>query len=203
MPRTVEQLEEIREESRAKILHAALRLFARFGFERTSIRAISRDAGVSLGLLYNYFDGKDDLLRAIFERSMRDVQASFADADNADDPALRLEQLIRRSFDILSERLEFWRLFYSLRMQPAVVAGLTRELEDWIHAIRHTLTEHLRATGADDPEILAELLFATIDGVAEHYALDPEHYPLDQVVERFVSLYIGPTPEQERNCDRE
>ena len=52
----------------------------------------------------------------------------------------------------------------------------------------------LRATGADDPEILAELLFATIDGVAEHYALDPEHYPLDQVVERFVSLYIGPTP---------
>lgn len=191
MPRTAEQFETMREESRTKILEAALRLFATFGFERTSIRMIAREGGISLGLLYNYFAGKDDLLRAIFERSMRDVQLSFASARESSDPSLCLEQLIRRSFAILHERLEFWRLFYSLRMQPAVLAGLASELEDWTDLIRRTLTEHLQAVEASNPEILAELLFATIDGVAEHYALDPDHYPLDKVINEFVALYVG------------
>ncbi len=191
MPRTAEQFEAIREESRGKILQAALTLFATFGFERTSIRMIAREASVSLGLLYNYFEGKDDLLRAIFETSMRDVQASFVDADEACDPSVRLEQFIRRSFIILRERLEFWRLFYSLRMQPAVLAGLANELQEWTDQIRHALTEHVRLVTEGSPEVLAELLFATIDGIAEHYALEPDRYPLDEVVDECVTRFIN------------
>lgn len=54
MPRTAEQLEHIRQESRERILSSALRLFARHGYAATSVRMIAREAGASLGLLYNY-----------------------------------------------------------------------------------------------------------------------------------------------------
>jgi AcrR family transcriptional regulator len=73
-PRTSEQFEEMRRESRERILRSALALFARRGFANTSVRLLAEEAGVSQGLLYNYFDGKHELLRAIFARSMEGVQ---------------------------------------------------------------------------------------------------------------------------------
>jgi AcrR family transcriptional regulator len=50
---------------------------------------IARAASISVGLLYNYFPSKADLLGALFEESMRDVQASFASAEAASTPAER------------------------------------------------------------------------------------------------------------------
>jgi hypothetical protein len=40
-----------------------------------------------------------------------------------------------------------------------------------------------------DARLEAAVLFATIDGVSQHYALDPERYPLDAVAERIISRY--------------
>ena len=42
-------------------------LFARHGYAGTTVRMIGREAGVSTGLLYAYFESKEGLLRAIFE----------------------------------------------------------------------------------------------------------------------------------------
>lgn len=191
-PRTEEQYSAMRKESAARILDAALALFARYGFERTSVRMIAREAGVSQGLLYNYFAGKDDLLRAIFARSLADVEASFGSLDAAADPAARLERYIRRSFEILRGRHGFWRLFYSLRMQPAVLAGLREDIATFVEGVNRTLTAQFRALGEPNPEIRAASLFALIDGVAQHYALDPAHYPLDDVVQEIVAIYCLP-----------
>jgi AcrR family transcriptional regulator len=81
MPRTAEQFETMREASKEVLIQAALELFARHGFEQTSVRMIARQAGVSLGLLYNYFESKEALLVTIFERGMQDVLKSFQEAD--------------------------------------------------------------------------------------------------------------------------
>ena len=81
MPRTAEQFEDMREASKEMLIQAALELFARYGFEKTSVRMIAEKAGVSLGLLYNYFESKETLLVTIFERGMQDVLKSFREAD--------------------------------------------------------------------------------------------------------------------------
>lgn len=57
-PRSNEQLDELREQRKAEILEAALALFARQGFHNTSIEQIRKKAGVSKGLIYNYFEKK-------------------------------------------------------------------------------------------------------------------------------------------------
>lgn len=193
-PRTEQQNQAIRAESTERILQAALALFARFGFERTSVRMIAREAGVSQGLLYNYFDSKDDLLHALFARSMADVQDSFAGVDDATDPAESLERLIRQSFEIMRQHQAFWRLLYSLRMQPAVLAGLRDDTAQWIASINQTLVAQFVALGDPNPSIRAATLFALIDGVSQHYTLDPEHYPLSEITDEIVATYCRRAP---------
>jgi len=180
---------QMRELSRRRILRAALRHFSAHGYAGTSIRMIARSAGISVGLLYNYFPTKADLLGALFEESMRDVQASFASADAAPTPAERIERLVRSSFEILDANRDFWRLSYGVRMQPAVLKGLGKRLQAWMTTIQSTLARYLRDAGSPNPELDAALLFALIDGGSQHYVLDPKNYPLAAVADRIVALF--------------
>jgi AcrR family transcriptional regulator len=189
MPRNPEQLAVMREESRARILDAALRLFAAHGYDGTPVRAIAEEAGVSQGLLYNYFDGKEGLLRAILQRSMADVVESFRRAESGSAPSERLEQLIRASFAIVAENLPFWRLTYQIRMQPGVVEALGDGLPASVDAIRDRLERLLEASGVPEPGIQARVLFAAIDGAAQHFALDPDHYPVERVAEALTERF--------------
>ena len=89
-PRTSEQFEEIREGKRRQILDAAIECFATTGYHAVSISDLAKHAGVSKGLMYNYFSSKDELLKTIFHEVMtemmgllvpdgRDRQGNFAE----------------------------------------------------------------------------------------------------------------------------
>jgi AcrR family transcriptional regulator len=189
MPRSAALNERMREESRERILAASLEVFASHGFGGASMRMIAERAGISPGLIYAYFPGKEALLEALFARSMADVRASFDAADAEPDPRRRVEPLIRSSFEILARNLDFWRLAYGVRMQAAVIRGLEPALAAWQAEILRKLTGYLRGAGVNEPSLEARLLFAEIDGVAQHFALDPEGYPLRRVLERLVARY--------------
>ena len=55
-------------ETKEKILDAAERLFAAHGFAGTSLRAVTKEAGVNLAAVHYHFGTKDDLLRAVLSR---------------------------------------------------------------------------------------------------------------------------------------
>ncbi len=55
------------EERREQILDAALRIFAKKGFAKATNKDIAREAGITTGLIYHYFENKEGLLKAIFE----------------------------------------------------------------------------------------------------------------------------------------
>jgi AcrR family transcriptional regulator len=57
-----------REETRARIVEAALRLFEERGYEKTTMRAVAAEAGVSLGNAYYYFASKDHLVQGFYDR---------------------------------------------------------------------------------------------------------------------------------------
>jgi AcrR family transcriptional regulator len=189
-PRSVEQNEVVRAESRRRIIESALALFAEHGYEKTSIKMIAQHAGISQGLMYNYFAGKDELLKEIFAQSIADVRESFARAEATGDPSDRVVRLIRASFAVVQDNMAFWRLSYGVRTQSSVLALLGDDLLNWIAEIRRTLERYLQAAGHPQPALEAALLFALIDGVAQHYVLDPETYPLAEISERIVAMYV-------------
>ncbi len=188
-PRTDEQNEAIREVSRAKIVETALELFAQHGYEATSVRMIAQAAGIAQGLLYNYFASKEALLATVVQQSMADVRESFVRAEDATDPLRQIERLIRAAFAIVQRKRTFWKLIYAVRTQGAVVASLGDLLIAASSEIRTTIERYCRTAGLPQPEIEAAILFALIDGVAQHYVLDPENYPLDTVTEAVVARY--------------
>lgn len=58
--------------TRARILESALNLFLERGYEETTMRAVADAAGVSLGNAYYYFESKEQLVQAFYERSHRE-----------------------------------------------------------------------------------------------------------------------------------
>jgi AcrR family transcriptional regulator len=188
-PRSEALNDRLREESRRAIVAHALRLFAEHGYDRTSMKAIAEAAGMSPGLIYHYFASKERLLRALFEESMADVLASFAEADAAPTPQDRIEALVRGSVRVVRGNLAFWRLSYGTRMQRAVLDALGDAVPAWTGQIHATLARYFREAGAAHPETEAAILFALIDGVAQHFVLDPDRYPVDVVADRIIAAY--------------
>ncbi len=66
MPKSLERCQEIREETRAKILHDSMLYFARNGFAGTKINDLAKSIGIGQGTIYIYFKSKEDLFREIY-----------------------------------------------------------------------------------------------------------------------------------------
>ena len=74
-------------------------------------------------------------------------------------------------------------------MQQGVLAGLAKQTRKSTAMIRQTLTRYLRDARSDEPELDAAILFAIIDGVSQHYVLEPTRYPLDAVADRIIQRF--------------
>ena len=190
MPRSPAQNESLRAATRERLVGAALELFAREGYRETSVRRIAERAGVATGLLYAHFDGKEALLRALFERSLADVRRSFAIADAAD-PRDRLAALVRGAVATLRENLDFWRLGYAVRTQPGVMAALGPAMPEWTAEIVATLRGYVAELGSPDPTHDAMALFAQVDGLCQHFALTPGAFPVDAVADRVIARWTA------------
>jgi AcrR family transcriptional regulator len=116
-PRTPKQFKEIREEKMTLIMDVALQHFASEGYFRTTINHIARHAGISKGLMYNYFNSKEALLKAIIHRSVNEVY-KYLDIDR--DGYLSNEEFeffVRKINVILKGKKYFWQLLFQLLMQ--------------------------------------------------------------------------------------
>lgn len=176
--------------SKQKIIDTALELFARHGYDGTSIKMIAHTAGVSQGLMYNYFASKSDLLRAIFQQGLADIDASFAQAATAPTPLEQLKQHICASFEIIRQNRKFWKLYHGLRLQAAVLEQLGEDVDEATQHISDRLQSYFVALDSPDPETDARLLFALIDGIAQHYILSPESYPLEAVLAKVINKFV-------------
>jgi len=119
-PRTPKQFEEMREEKKTLIMDVALQHFANEGYHNTTINHIAKHAGISKGLMYNYFESKEELLAEIISRSMGEI-SDYLDPDK--DGHLSEEEFelfVRKYFLLLKEKISFWRLYFQLLMQNDV-----------------------------------------------------------------------------------
>ena len=62
------------DETRARILAAAMDLFRRQGFEETTMREIATGAGVATGAAYYYFDSKDAIVLAFYDQAQLEME---------------------------------------------------------------------------------------------------------------------------------
>ena len=81
--------------AQARILNAALRCFARYGYARTNMTGIAKEAGVSRTALYNAYPSLEEVFRALSQRVNEGVRAAVvAAASTPGDLETRLQAVI-------------------------------------------------------------------------------------------------------------
>ena len=163
----------MKENRKEHLLQVAMQLFAQRGYDATPISLIARTAGVSQGLLYNYFESKTALLQAIFERSFEQIQQSMQGYANAQlTPIDALQMHLESTFAIVKQQSNFWRLFHQLRLQGDVLADVAPMLPAFVGFVETQLTQLFTQLQMPQPHQRAQLLFALIDGLTARYLLD-------------------------------
>ena len=180
--------QEQRALTRARLLDAAGRVFARRGFHAASLEEVAREAGATTGAIYSNFEGKEDLFLALFEEhvasQVRKYREIFARGRNleersrggADDWMAYLQEE-PDSFPLL---IEFWS--YAVRdpkLRPRYAARLA--------AFRETFAQLIEEGAADLeielPEGFAERMGTVINALGNGLALeklaDPDSVPDD------------------------
>ena len=191
-PKTKAQYEEIRQQSKAAIMEAALELFASKGFSSTSISQIAKAAGISKGLMYNYFESKEQLLHEIIKSAFEEAEGLMMQAmTQLTDPREQLIAMVEGTFQMVTSHEHYWKLLTSLSFQTEI----SKEI-DWIHI--HKWEETLAAfkillgqLGVEDTEKEALLMGATLDGIMLHYFFTGEKYPLEDMKTLFINRFCN------------
>ncbi|MEW6519979.1 MAG: TetR/AcrR family transcriptional regulator [Thermodesulfobacteriota bacterium] len=103
--------EEKKRKTRQAILQAAVRLFGDHGYERTSIAALARAAGVGKGTIYSYFQTKSEIFLAFCEDELDHVYAEVAEKTGADATLTQqLMALFLGEFRYVTRHKDFGRL---------------------------------------------------------------------------------------------
>ena len=189
-PRTTEQFEEIRENRKKQIMDVALELFSEQGYQSTSISQIASKIKISKGLIYNYFTSKEELLREIIF-SIVDYLIEIFDPNK--DGVLTEEELvyfINMSFDTIKKDIKYWKLYFTLLMQPLVFRMFDNKLMELIMPLLNILESYYAEKGVENPQAQARLFAATLDGIGFGYVLDPDNFPLDDVKELVIKKYV-------------
>ncbi|MFC2086917.1 TetR/AcrR family transcriptional regulator [Bacteroidota bacterium] len=189
MPRTEEQYELIRENKKQLIMDTALELFANEGYFTTSIGKIAERAGIAKGLIYNYFDSKEELIKEIM---LTGIDQLFESLDPNKDGILTDEEFvyfINTSFRIIDEKRDFYRLYFSVMFHPHVFTLLYEKLMDFMPVLNAILVPFFKRKGIEDPE--GEVLFfgAILDGLGMNHISNPDSFPLDKLKKRIFKLY--------------
>ncbi|TVX83688.1 TetR/AcrR family transcriptional regulator [Peribacillus simplex] len=118
MPRTPEENDRIRQASKEKIRAAAMELFMKQGYYATSISDIANKAGISKGLLYNYYKGKEELLAEMVEARIKEVVEVMEEAFTLNTPREQLEHIVNGAIDNILKKPEVHRFYLHLQTHP-------------------------------------------------------------------------------------
>ena len=197
MARTVKIVEDRREQ----IMEAALRVFAKKGFVGSSNKDIAREAGITPGLIYHYFESKDALLKAIFdERSPQRVVRSNPEQILALSPEQFLRFVVKQMLTVVEDgkymqvfRVILPEAIYHPEVVPIGAANFaegTRFVESYL-AAKMESGELCKM----DPSLVTRIVMGSVMNIAllRQVLHDPItlQYSQDQIVESVVSLALN------------
>ncbi len=156
---------------RKQVLQAAAVCFARSGFHAASMSEISKEAGMSAGHIYNYFDNKDAIIMAFVDLHAEDVLTNLSELDNHEDP---LQSMIDNAPAHVAKSLD--PHCYDLPMEMYAEAARNPKIAEALRAADHRVGERFR------PIVKRE---------REKRGLPADDALLDGRIDTMVSLFHG------------
>ena len=191
-PRTKDQFKKMRSESKIKIVNAALFLFANKGYNATTISEVAKKAGVSKGLMYNYYNSKEDLLEEVVKMNIEEgVQigenwiTSFKDSPKEE----VIDQIFDLFFDLMEEKKDLMKLSFALAFQVTEMPKIQNIIYNSFSRALEMMGQLLVVIGINENEVSKKLLAAQMDGIVLHRFVLGEEYDLESVKQGLKEKY--------------
>jgi AcrR family transcriptional regulator len=192
-PKTDIQNQEIRKKSKQKIIHASIELFSESGFAGTPISKIAKKAGVSKGLIYNYFETKEDIVKGIIDSLLdefKETEQEIMEAFQKATPNETIALIVDQTYDFMIKNKQKWRLVTILGFKisefPYVHDIMVKKYQDYIQLFTGIFTQ----LEYKNPTIEAKLLAAQFDGIGMQYLMfNDEEYPLKEILDGLKNKY--------------
>lgn len=166
------------EQTRTLILETALRLFEERGYDRTTMRAIAQEAGVSVGNAYYYFSSKEHLVQGFYDRIAAEHTAAVGPVLAGDpDLAVRIRGVLHCWLDVAEPYHRFAAQFFKNAADPdSPLSPFSRESADARDAVIALHERCLAGSSAKaDPELaglLPELMWLMQMGLVLFWVYD-------------------------------
>lgn len=198
MRRTKEDAQHTRE----ALLDAAELVFAQRGVSRTSLQEIAKAAGLTRGAVYWHFKDKAELFNAMMARTaspMEEAAQTLVDTPlpplaelkrTAMDALTRIahDPRTRRVFGIATQKVEYVDDLMGVRERH-------REIHQTCQQCVRTAVERAQALGHVsahlDPQVIAMSYQAMLNGLINHWMLDPDAFDLVTCGEQSLDLFMG------------
>lgn len=188
-PRSKQQFANLRTERRQEILNAALKVFANHGYHSASVSMVAKEAGVSKGLMYNYFESKEAVLLTLVNDLFDHVVELMRIVPGEVFTRERFIELIEISIDVAVKEPERWKLYMSLGFQPEVTPILMETMMPKVMPFMMSMSQYFHSKGHEDPVTMMRYYSAVLDGVQMHALLDPENFPVEKVKQMVIAQF--------------
>lgn len=188
-PRTHEQFQEIREQRIFQIMEACMELMYEKGYDGTSISAIAKKAGISKGLMYNYFESKEDLTKQIMLHGLSEMMQGLDANHDGILTVDELEDYIKSIIKSLKNNSKFWKLYINLFMKPEIIVLVQNEVETIQKEMTGLLAKYFDENNYEHPEEEAIIFGAAMDGLGLQYAMAPDQFPLEYIEQVLLKRY--------------
>jgi AcrR family transcriptional regulator len=192
------------DELRAKILDAARELFVAHGVEAVTMRKVAEKIGYTATTLYNHFEDKDALLRALCDADFGTLHDSFGQIGRIADPIDRLRKLGKTYIEFALQYPSHYRFMFMTphphRPQEACdESGRGDPDQDAYAFVRATVAEALVAgsfrVDYQDPDLLSQVFWSGVHGVAAlHLIMGNDGWvqwrPVEEVAQTAIELLI-------------
>ena len=185
------------------ILDAAVRVFARQGYEETSVSEIIDEARVARGTFYLYFKSKKNIFSALLDRFLTDLSRDIAKIKAAEGPAeFDLAQRVRiQASDLISTITQNKLLAKILLLDVHSIdaechAKLNQFLDEMAEVIRHDIDGNIKRGVFRNANsgVTARCLIGSIKEAISNWVIDGS-YELEPVIEGLIdTLLFGLAP---------
>ncbi|MCB0478545.1 MAG: TetR/AcrR family transcriptional regulator [Crocinitomicaceae bacterium] len=182
-PRSDEQFEAMRQQTIDKINGSALKLFSEFGYKNTSVAAIAKEAGISKGLIYNYYKSKEDVLVGVLE-GFQKMEEAFTDL-----PKFTLEEILTQYYLMLEHQQGFLKMMISMSLDVKELPIVQRFIEKKVEKNMKMFVPLFEDLGFEDPKSEAWFLSTLIEGMLILRIVAKQHYPIELVKNEINKRY--------------
>lgn len=187
------------EERELRILNAAADLFVRYGYGKTTVNDVARQAGVSKGTIYLHFDSKDDLLENVIIRELKTYAEQWLQLIEADPEGGTIAGMYKNSLYALNKSAFMQAMFTRDR---CVLGNYLRKPDNFFrdfraqekHSPRYQFVKLMQAAGAVRPELDPKVVAYIMDILAfglvgmDEIAASGDRPPAEEVIEGIAEI---------------